>query len=232
MRKRVTIAVLAAALLVAGAALADRRADAERGHEHVDSRHGHNRSYLDRGVVMRSVPREAVVVPFGHDRYWFHGGIWYRPYGGRFIVIAPPIGIFVPVLPPFYTTVLIGGIPYYYANDAYYVYRDQRGYEVVEPPPGVDAMPGAAPPSGGAGTAPRRRQHLRVPEERAICRSAGERPLRVPPLGRGPDRLRSDPWRRRGCARTGRGEARGLLPGDERVPRGARLHGALRDTDR
>jgi hypothetical protein len=154
MRKRVTIAVLAAALLVAGAALADRRADAERGHEHVDSRHGHNRSYLDRGVVMRSVPREAVVVPFGHDRYWFHGGIWYRPYGGRFIVIAPPIGIFVPVLPPFYTTVLIGGIPYYYANDAYYVYRDQRGYEVVEPPPGVDAMPGAAPPSGGAGTAP------------------------------------------------------------------------------
>ena len=30
----------------------------------------------------------------------------------------------VQVLPPFYTTVWFGGLPYYYANDTYYAWRD------------------------------------------------------------------------------------------------------------
>jgi hypothetical protein len=43
--------------------------------------------------------------------------------------------VFVPVLPPFYTTLMLGGVPYYYANDAYYVWRAQEHqYEVVDPP--------------------------------------------------------------------------------------------------
>jgi hypothetical protein len=51
--------------------------------------------------------------------------------------VTPPFGLFVPVLPPFYTTVWFGGIPYYYANDSYYVWRqDQNRYEVVAPPDG------------------------------------------------------------------------------------------------
>jgi hypothetical protein len=156
MKARVTIAALAAALLLAGAAFADRGPEAGRVHEHVDARHGHNHSYADRGTVVRGLPREARIVRFGRDQYWFHGGVWYRAQGpGLFIVVGPPIGIFVPVLPPFYTTVMVAGIPYYYANDAYYVYRDpQQGYQVVDPPPGVDAMAGAPPPPVGAGAPP------------------------------------------------------------------------------
>jgi len=46
------------------------------------------------------------------------------------------MGIVVPILPPFYTTIWFGGVPYYYANDVYYTWRaDINGYQVTEPPP-------------------------------------------------------------------------------------------------
>jgi hypothetical protein len=89
-------------------------------------------------------------LPSGHvpvyDRarnpYYFHGGVWYRPNGGGFVVVGPPIGVFVPVLPAYYTTVWFGGFPYYYANDTYYNWVPAQGqYEVVDPPAGADTNP-------------------------------------------------------------------------------------------
>src|SRR5712671_7159529 len=76
---------------------------------------------------------------------------WYAPRGPSFVVVAAPIGVFVPVLPPFYNTVWVGGLPYYYANDTYYEWRDgENGYEVVEPPHdqavSTQPPPSAAPP--------------------------------------------------------------------------------------
>ena len=115
-------------------------ASAEPIHEHMDHRHGHERAYVDHGVVVQSVPHDAIVVHHGPSQYWFHGGVWYRPDHGHFVVIAPPIGVFVPVLPPFYTTLMIGNVPYYYANDAYYVWRAQEHqYEVVDQPQNVES---------------------------------------------------------------------------------------------
>ena len=35
---------------------------------------------------------------FVGGRYWFHGGVWYQPWGSSFRVIVPPIGIVVPIL--------------------------------------------------------------------------------------------------------------------------------------
>ena len=56
------------------------------------------------------------------------------------MVVRPAIGLYVPLLPPFYTTVWYRGAPYYYAGDVYYRYRpDRREYEVSEPPPESDA---------------------------------------------------------------------------------------------
>ena len=73
----------------------------------------------------------------GPNRFFYSGGIWYAPRGGGFDVVAPPIGVFIPVLPPFYSTVWFGGVPYYYANDTYYMWSaPDNGYEVVEPRPG------------------------------------------------------------------------------------------------
>jgi hypothetical protein len=108
----------------------------DRRYERYDPRWQHYRYYPSRGHVVSTLPRSVVVVQHHHDRYWYGGGVWYRPYGPRYVVAAPPVGIFVSVLPPFYTTVWFGGMPYYYANDAYYVWRaQQRAYEVVDAPP-------------------------------------------------------------------------------------------------
>jgi hypothetical protein len=103
---------------------------------HYDNRYGHNRYYPSRGYVVRDIPRSRyVVVDHYRHRYFYSGGIWYAPRGPRFVVVTPPIGLFVPVLPSFYSTVWVGGFPYYYANDVYYAWRPAvRQYEVVAPP--------------------------------------------------------------------------------------------------
>jgi len=113
--------------------------------------HGHG------GHAPRAAPYAAHYdTQFNHNHYYYSGGVWYAPRGPTFVVVGPPVGVFVPVLPPFYTTVWFGGLPYYYANDAYYTYAGPQGYEVVEPPadpntaitgPQGPAYPGAPPPS-------------------------------------------------------------------------------------
>jgi len=118
-------------------------------HQHFDSRFSHNQYYYDRGYGVHTPPAGGMGDLRGRDgeRYYFHGGNWYRWrggwyrwWGGAWVVWGPPIGLFVPFLPPLYTTIWWGGIPYYYANDAYYVWNDGRNqYEVVTPPEGLDA---------------------------------------------------------------------------------------------
>jgi hypothetical protein len=112
-------------------------------HEVMDSRHGHNHAYPARGQYFDRLPSGYRAVTYGKSRYYFHGGVWYRPYGSRFIVDAPPFGLVVPFLPFYYTSLWIGSIPYYYANDTYYT-QTAGGYMVVEPPKGEVAQ---APPA-------------------------------------------------------------------------------------
>ena len=102
--------------------------------KYFDARYSHNRSYPARGHYFRSLPRDHRVIRHGSRRYYSTShGVWYRPYRGLYEVIAPPIGIFVPFLPLFYTTVRVQGIPYYYANGTYYT-QTPGGYVVVNPP--------------------------------------------------------------------------------------------------
>jgi len=70
-----------------------------------------------------------------NDRYYSSRGVWYRHHQGRYVVVAPPIGLFVPFLPLAYATLWMNGIPYYYANETYYTHTP-GGYVVVEPPQG------------------------------------------------------------------------------------------------
>ena len=154
-RMRVMRALLVAAVAVmtvgaAGSAMAgghDPRATPSQGGGHnghandrYDSRWQHDRYYPRYGYVAPVPPHGAVVVRHSHGSYWYSGGVWYAPHGPRFVVVAPPIGVYVSVLPPYYTTVWFGGIPFYYANDTYYAWRgDRRAYQVVEPPAGGQA---------------------------------------------------------------------------------------------
>jgi hypothetical protein len=106
---------------------------------HGGSYYGHGNSYYGHGAY------------YGHGGYWGHGGYyggWGRFYGGFY---GPRFGFgwFLPVLPAFYATYWFGGIPYYYANDAYYTWSpNYNGYVMTDPPAG------AAPQSGNGSAAP------------------------------------------------------------------------------
>ena len=123
---------------------------------HYDTRYSHNHYYTTRGVTVAALPGQPYVVAHGGVHYYYSAGVWYAPRGPYFVVVGPPVGVFVPVLPPFYTTVWFGGVPYYYANETYYTYAGPQGYEVVDPPadpstaingPQGPEYSGAPPPS-------------------------------------------------------------------------------------
>jgi hypothetical protein len=85
-------------------------------------------------VVHHLPPRHRVVHHHGH-RYYYSGGAWYRPYGPRYVVVDPPVGLVVSFLPQFGTTVYFGGIPHYRAGPVYYVWHPRaRGYVVTDRP--------------------------------------------------------------------------------------------------
>lgn len=145
------VATLCLTLLAPAVGWADRHD--EHGHEHYDVRHGHNHYYPARGLAVAVVPHGAHAVVWGGERYWFHEGAWYRPHGIGFAVIAPPIGAVVPALRAFATLVVLGGVQYYYANEAYYRYLPQHGgYEVVAPPEAAPVAP--TTPAGYGASAP------------------------------------------------------------------------------
>lgn len=57
-----------------------------------------------------------------------------------------PLGVYLSVLPWYYSTFWWDGIPYYYANGAYYLWNGNVGqYEQVQPPPEVAQQAGAPP---------------------------------------------------------------------------------------
>ncbi|MBS0580955.1 MAG: hypothetical protein JSR36_16990 [Proteobacteria bacterium] len=75
-------------------------------------------------------------------RYYYSGGVWYVPRGPSYVVVGAPVGVFVPVLPPYYSIVWVAGVPYYFANQTYYSWSPQQNsYQVVEPPQ-ADGIPG------------------------------------------------------------------------------------------
>jgi hypothetical protein len=111
-------------------------------HQHLDARFSHNQYYYDRGYMVNRPPAGGLGEFRGPDggRYWLHGGHWYRWDRGGWVVWGAPLGLFIPFLPFYFTTVWWDGIPYYYANDAYYLWNEtQHGYEVVTPPAGMES---------------------------------------------------------------------------------------------
>jgi len=158
MKTRTTVSLLAASLLLLSlpmTALADgrhpdggREPGRERGRDDrphgrdfvLDHRFEHDRYYPRAGAQFQRPPPGGFYRPWRGDSYYFHGGVWYRPWGPRFLVVRPPFGIGIDVLPPFYTTVWFGGLPYYYADGTYYLWEPaRREYVVTQPPAGSDA---------------------------------------------------------------------------------------------
>jgi hypothetical protein len=110
----------------------------------LDQRYRHDRYYPRRGTRYRVLPREHHEVRYRGTRYYFHRGVWYRHIGTRYVVIQPPIGLYVSFLPPYYTTIWFAGIPYYYAAGVYYTWLPDRHVYVVATPPSDETA--SAPP--------------------------------------------------------------------------------------
>jgi hypothetical protein len=137
------VAVLAA---TAGSVGAQEHAPAPLPHATPPGiRLSHSHNYPPHGTAVSAPPPSTVLINHPSGRYYYAGGVWYAPRGPHYVVVAAPVGVFVPVLPPAYTTVWVSGAPYYYANDTYYSWdAAQNGYEVVEPPAGQEGPPAAA----------------------------------------------------------------------------------------
>ena len=148
----------------------------------LDSRYNHGRYYPRAGTFRPSLPESYRPYYRGRDRYYFSGGIWYAPRGPGFVVVSPPPGLVVSVLPPYYSTVWFGGVPYYYADNVYYAWQpDQNGYAVVEPPENADATFAAAGHPG--------QRFDDLPQGWSEQGAAGSGPVRVSQLGQGTNRL-------------------------------------------
>ncbi len=116
-------------------------------HQHFDGRFDHNHYYFDHGYRLPEAPHIGAEIVRGQVHFWYDRGQWYRRDGAGWVVVGAPVGAFITALPPAYTTVYFGGIPYYYANDSYYLWSAEEGaYEVVDPPSGIAASGTTQPP--------------------------------------------------------------------------------------
>jgi len=117
----------------------------------LDSRHGSRHFYPSPGHTVTSLPHGHRPVAWHNERYYFKGGVWYRPWHSGYVVVRPPVGIWMPLLPAYYTTLWVGSGYYYYANDVYYT-AASGGYVVVDPPENAVIASGAARTSSDDGT--------------------------------------------------------------------------------
>jgi hypothetical protein len=91
------------------------------------------------GHRLKVLPRARVRIILGGIPYFYYTGVFYRPYESGYIVVSAPIGAFVKTLPVGFIAFTIGLSTYYYVNDTYYVWDENReGYFVVEKPAGAE----------------------------------------------------------------------------------------------
>lgn len=117
----------------------DERRDDRRWDDRYDDRRWDDRDWRGypprRGYVVQHLPPRYRVVHHHGAQYYYGGGAWYRPYGPRYVVVDPPVGLVVSFLPQFSTTLNVGGVPYYRAGPVYYVWNPRvRGYMVTDWP--------------------------------------------------------------------------------------------------
>ena len=110
-------------------------------------RHGGNyhRVIVPAGHRVRALPRHYSRVVVHRRDYYYHGGVFYRPYYQNYVVVGAPIGARVGWLPPGYVSFGLGGRSYSYFNATFYLWdQPRREYVVVERPAGAyEAMAGA-----------------------------------------------------------------------------------------
>jgi hypothetical protein len=148
---RTIAAGLAVLVLAANPAEAqDKRSHGQGGHRGY-SQHGGGYGHgvvVPPGYRVRALPPHYDRVVVHRDNYYYHGGMFYRPYPyyPNYVVVGAPIGARVGWLPPGYVSIGIGGYPYAYFNSTWYLWDEpRRDYIVVEKPAGADEALANAP---------------------------------------------------------------------------------------
>jgi hypothetical protein len=89
-----------------------------------------------------------------YSGYYHHGNYGWGypwPYWYDYNVVSPSIGGFVAYLPDGYTTVIVGGTPYYFCG-GYYFRPYSTGYVIVPAPVAAVATPAPQTQGTGSGT--------------------------------------------------------------------------------
>ncbi|MFI3331420.1 MAG: DUF6515 family protein [Rikenellaceae bacterium] len=82
--------------------------------------------------VSRSVTKSAVIKN-NNLGLTILNGRYYKPGpGNKSVLIAPPVGLVVNILPGGYRTFVYGGLPYYFCSGVVYVRNNNNEYEVVK----------------------------------------------------------------------------------------------------
>lgn len=95
-------------------------------------RHG----FITVGTAIDILPHGFVTITLGSSRYYYHRGIFYRPYRGGFLVIPAPMGAMVPVLPAGHVMILVENDPFAYYRGVFYAPMGPE-YVVVRAPVGA-----------------------------------------------------------------------------------------------
>jgi hypothetical protein len=72
------------------------------------------------GAAVAAPPRGYRTVYVGASPYAYYGGTFYRPASSGYVVVAPPVGVVVPMLPPGAVVTTVNGVTVYVVNNVYY----------------------------------------------------------------------------------------------------------------
>lgn len=72
------------------------------------------------GVAVAAPPRGYRTVYVGSAPYAYYGGTFYQPASSGYVVVAPPVGAVVPMLPPGAVVTTVNGVTVYVVNNVYY----------------------------------------------------------------------------------------------------------------
>ncbi|WP_019561567.1 DUF6515 family protein [Caldimonas manganoxidans] len=86
------------------------------------------------GHVVYQLPPTTYSTVYLGAPYWFYQGVWYSRRGSAYVVVRPPVGLYVSTLPYYHRVVYWGPSVYYVLDDVYYAPLSTGGYQVVEPP--------------------------------------------------------------------------------------------------
>lgn len=92
------------------------------------------------GTRVDRLPSGRFRVHVGNRSLFYYGGVFYEPRRPGYIVVRPPMGAHVPMLPTGYVSFGIGLRHFFFVNSTYYLWEPRtRDYVVVAEPEGAAA---------------------------------------------------------------------------------------------